>query len=93
MGTVPPASRPPPWTFGGLGGTPHEAERFQYGSNSERNAGVLFIIWLLIGPPGAGTSMLARRLTTLLPAMTRAEALEATRVDPVAGPQRRALSG
>jgi predicted ATPase with chaperone activity len=30
----------------------------------------------LLGPPGAGKSMLARRLTTILTAMTLAEALE-----------------
>jgi hypothetical protein len=35
---------------------------------------------LLLGPPGAGTSMLARRLTTILPAMTLAEAIETMRV-------------
>ena len=37
------------------------------------------------GPPGAGTSMLARRLTTILPAMTLAEAIETTRIHRVAG--------
>src|ERR671923_663508 len=40
---------------------------------------------LLLGPPGAGKSMLARRLTTILPAMTLAEALETTRIHSVAG--------
>jgi magnesium chelatase family protein len=40
---------------------------------------------LLIGPPSAGKSMLARRLTTILPAMTLAEALEARRIHRVAG--------
>src|SRR5215468_10721439 len=40
---------------------------------------------LLLGPPGAGTSMLARRLTTMLPAMTLAEAMETTRIHRVAG--------
>jgi energy-coupling factor transporter ATP-binding protein EcfA2 len=40
---------------------------------------------LLLGPPGAGKSMLARQLTTILPAMTRAEALETTRIHRVAG--------
>jgi Magnesium chelatase, subunit ChlI len=40
---------------------------------------------LLIGPPGAGTSMLARRRTTILPAMTLAEALDTTRIHRVAG--------
>jgi predicted ATPase with chaperone activity len=33
---------------------------------------------LLLGPPGAGKSMLARRLATILPAMSLAEALETT---------------
>jgi magnesium chelatase family protein len=41
---------------------------------------------LLLGPPGAGTSMLARRLTTILPAMTLPEALDTTRLHRVAGP-------
>ena len=40
---------------------------------------------LLIGPPGAGKSMLARRLTTLLPPLTEGEALEATRVHAACG--------
>src|SRR5215475_8464266 len=40
---------------------------------------------LLLGAPGAGKSMLARRLTTILPAMTLAEALETTRLPRVAG--------
>src|SRR5262245_52275594 len=40
---------------------------------------------LLLGPPGAGKSMLARRLTTILPAMTLAEAIETTRIYFVAG--------
>jgi magnesium chelatase family protein len=40
---------------------------------------------LLMGPPGAGKTMLARRLPTILPNMTLAEALEATKVHSVAG--------
>jgi hypothetical protein len=36
-------------------------------------------------PTGAGTSMLAQRLTTMLPAMTLAEAIETTRIHRVAG--------
>jgi predicted ATPase with chaperone activity len=40
---------------------------------------------LLLGPPGAGTSMLARRLTSILPAMTLTEPLETTHVPRVAG--------
>lgn len=40
---------------------------------------------LLIGPPGAGKTMLARRLPTVLPSMTLDEALETTRIHSVAG--------
>jgi magnesium chelatase family protein len=40
---------------------------------------------LLVGPPGAGKSMLARRLPGLLPALTPKEALSTTRVHSAAG--------
>ena len=40
---------------------------------------------LLIGSPGAGKSMLARRLPSILPDMTRQEALESTEIWSVAG--------
>ena len=40
---------------------------------------------LLIGPPGAGKTMLARRLPTILPSLTLAEALDVTRIHSVAG--------
>jgi magnesium chelatase family protein len=39
----------------------------------------------MLGPPGAGKSMLARRLTTILPAMSLAEAFETTCLHRVAG--------
>ena len=39
----------------------------------------------MLGSLGAGTSRLARRLTTILPAMTLPEALETTRLHRVAG--------
>lgn len=40
---------------------------------------------LLIGPPGAGKSMMAKRLPSILPPLGMAEALETTKIHSVAG--------
>jgi magnesium chelatase family protein len=40
---------------------------------------------VLVGPPGCGKTMLARRVPSILPAMTTAEALDVTKVYSVAG--------
>jgi magnesium chelatase family protein len=55
--------------------------RKQKGSGGGRGAHHL----LLLGDPSAGKSMLARWLTTILPAMTLAEAIGGTRIHSVAG--------
>ena len=40
---------------------------------------------LMVGPPGAGKSMLAKRLPSILPPLSMAEALETTKIHSVAG--------
>lgn len=40
---------------------------------------------LMVGPPGSGKTMLARRLPTILPRMTLEEAIETTKIHSVAG--------
>ena len=47
---------------------------------------------ILIGPPGAGKSMMAKRLPSILPPLTLQEALETTKIHSVAGRMERGSS-
>lgn len=83
-----PISPAPPWTgeterlplpdFSEVRGQEHVKRVLEIAAAGGHNVA-------MIGPPGSGKSMLARRLPSILPALTRREALEATAVHSVLG--------
>ena len=83
-----PLSPAPPWSGSGEG---PDLPDFDQVRGQEQVKRVLEIAAagghnvLLVGPPGSGKSMAAKRLPSILPPMTRAEALEATQVHSVMG--------
>lgn len=76
---VPPPHRgPPPPDLGDVVGQPQARRAVEVAAAGGHHL-------LMLGPPGAGKTMLARRLTGLLPELGRKLALEATRVQSAAG--------
>jgi magnesium chelatase family protein len=72
--------------FGDVKGQTHAKRGLEVAAAGGHNA-------LLIGPPGGGKTMLARRVATILPPMTREEALEVTKIHSVSRLDNRPICG
>jgi magnesium chelatase family protein len=64
--------------FAEVKGQPHAKRALEVAAAGSHNL-------LMVGPPGSGKTMLARRLPTILPRMSLEEALETTKIHSVAG--------
>lgn len=86
-GVVPDGPQPPPADPGGAEGLPDLADlRGQPGLRYALEVAAAGAHSLLIvGPPGAGKSLAARRLPSILPPLTHLEAIEVRRIAGVAG--------